>query len=67
MESAGRGRRRHVAHPVAHAPAIRGTVYNVILVARREDRLVAVQQEITTQYGVQVEVIAIDLKPADVP
>jgi short-subunit dehydrogenase len=39
----------------------------VILVARREDRLVAVQQEITTQYGVQVEVIAIDLKPADVP
>lgn len=40
---------------------------NVILVARREDRLRAVQQEITTQYGVQVDVIALDLEPADAP
>ena len=40
---------------------------NVILVARREDRLRAVQQEITAQYGVQVDVIAMDLEPADAP
>ena len=40
---------------------------NVILVARREDRLRAVQQEITAQYGVQVEVIAMDLESADAP
>ena len=40
---------------------------NLILVARREDRLVALQQEITAQYGVQVEVIAMDLEPADAP
>ena len=34
---------------------------------RGEDRLVVVQQEITAQYGVQVEVIAMDLEPADAP
>ena len=40
---------------------------NVILVARREDRLRSVQQEITAQYGVQVDVIVMDLEPADAP
>jgi hypothetical protein len=30
---------------------------NVILVARRAERLAAVQQEITAQYGVQVDAI----------
>jgi uncharacterized protein len=34
---------------------------NIILVARRLDRLQAVAQEISKQYGVQTEVIAMDL------
>jgi short-subunit dehydrogenase len=40
---------------------------NLILVARRENRLRAVQQEIAAQYGVQVDAILMDLEPADAP
>jgi uncharacterized protein len=40
---------------------------NLILVARREDRLRTVEQAITAQHGVEVDVIAMDLEPAEAP
>ncbi len=43
----------------AHQLAARGT--NLVLVARREDRLVALVEEIGTKYGVKVSYFAIDL------
>lgn len=45
--------------------ASRGT--NLILVARREELLKSVQQEITTQYGVEVDIITLDLSTQDAP
>ncbi len=41
---------------VDFAKNLAGRGCNVILVARREDRLRAVQQEIAAQYGVQVDI-----------
>jgi uncharacterized protein len=52
---------------VDFAKNLAGRGSNVILVARREERLRTVQQEITAQYGVQVDVIAMDLEPSDAP
>lgn len=52
---------------VDFAKNLAGRGCNLILVARRADRLEAVQQEIVAQYGVQVDVIAMDLEPADAP
>ncbi len=49
----------------AHDLAARGC--NLILVARREDRLKAVAQEIVAKHGVQAEVIAMDLGTPDAP
>ncbi|MBN1202902.1 MAG: SDR family oxidoreductase [Anaerolineae bacterium] len=40
---------------------------NLVLVARREDRLRAVQQDIAGSAGVQVEVISMDLSAPDAP
>lgn len=40
---------------------------NLILVARREQRLMEVQSEITKDYGVEAEVIVKDLVPRDAP
>jgi hypothetical protein len=40
---------------------------NLILVARREQQLRAVQQEISQRYGVDVEIIPLDLAQADAP
>src|SRR5512135_864553 len=45
--------------------AARGS--NLILVARREDRLRTVQQAITAQYNVGVDVCPMDLEPAEAP
>ena len=40
---------------------------NLILVARREDLLQALRQEITTRHGVDVEVVPLDLTAPDAP
>lgn len=40
---------------------------HLILVARREERLRAVQQEISAAHGVEVEIILMDLAEADAP
>ncbi len=40
---------------------------NLVLVARREDRLTAVGEELQSQHGVEVDVIALDLGTADGP
>ena len=40
---------------------------NLVLAARRQERLEQVRDEITQQHGVQVEVISIDLAQADAP
>ncbi|HEX2620424.1 MAG TPA: SDR family oxidoreductase [Phototrophicaceae bacterium] len=40
---------------------------HLILVARREDRLRAVADQITTQYGVQVEIVILDLSLPEAP
>jgi len=52
---------------VDFARNLAGRGCNLILVARREDRLRAVGDEITAQHGVQVEAIALDLEPPDAP
>lgn len=40
---------------------------NVILVARREDRLRQVQSDLQTKYGVKVEIVVMDLGKKDAP
>ena len=40
---------------------------NLILTARREDRLTKLEKQITEKYGVTVEVLAMDLSSADAP
>jgi uncharacterized protein len=40
---------------------------NLVLAARRQQRLEQVRDEITAQYGIQVEIIRIDLAQADAP
>jgi short-subunit dehydrogenase len=48
---------------LAHALARRG--HNVVLVARRQDRLDALAEEIAAEHGVRADAIACDLRDAD--
>jgi uncharacterized protein len=52
---------------VDFARNLAGRGCNLILVARREDRLHAVQQQISAAHGVEVTVISIDLGAPDAP
>ena len=48
---------------IARSLARRG--HNVVLVARREDRLKQLAEELAGQYGVRAEAVACDLTDAD--
>lgn len=52
---------------VDFARNLAGRGSNLILVARREERLRGVQQEIAAQHEVQIDVIPMDLEPPDAP
>jgi uncharacterized protein len=52
---------------VDFAKNLAGRGSNLILVARREERLRAVQQEIAERYGVHVDVLPMDLEPPEAP
>lgn len=52
---------------VEFAKALAGSRYNIVLVARREERLREVREELVRGYGIRAEAIAMDLTAGEAP